>query len=60
MKTITNIIYSAFVLFAALILPRVAHAQRVEVFNAKDRLADAQFTSLFARTDFVNVHRWRQ
>jgi hypothetical protein len=46
MKTITNIIYSAFVLFAALILPRVAHAQRVEVFNAKDRLADAQFTSL--------------
>ena len=46
MKTITNVIYSAFVLFAALILPRVAHAQRVEVFNAKDRLADAQFTSL--------------
>ena len=34
------------VLFAALILPRIAHAQRVEVFNAKDRLADAQFTSL--------------
>jgi hypothetical protein len=46
MKTITNIIYPAFVLFAALILPGVAHAQRVEVFNAKDRLADAQFTSL--------------
>ena len=45
MKTTTNIIYPAFVLFAALIFPRVAHAQRVEVFNAKDRLADAQFTS---------------
>jgi hypothetical protein len=46
MKTITNIIYPAFVLLAALILPRVAHAQRVEVFKAKDHLADAQFTSL--------------
>jgi hypothetical protein len=46
MKTITNIIYPAFVLFAALILPRVAHAQRVEVFKVKDLLADAQFTSL--------------
>jgi hypothetical protein len=45
MKTITNIIYPGFVLFAALILPRVAHAQRVEVFKAKDQLADAQFTS---------------
>ena len=46
MKTITNIIYPAFVLFAALILPRVALAQRVEVFKVKDLLADAQFTSL--------------
>jgi hypothetical protein len=46
MKTITNIIYPAFVLFAALILPGVAHAQRVEVFKVKDQLADAQFTSL--------------
>jgi hypothetical protein len=46
MKTTTNIIYPAFVLFAALILPRIAHAQRVEVFKAKDQLADAQFTSL--------------
>jgi hypothetical protein len=46
MKTITNIIYPAFVLLAALILPRVAHAQRVEVFKANDHLADAQFTSL--------------
>jgi hypothetical protein len=57
MKTTTNIIYPAFVLFAALILPRVAHAQRVEVFNAKDRLADAQFTSFDStgciRTDVV-------
>jgi len=45
MKTITNIIYPAFVLFAALISPTAAHAQRVEVFKSKDLLADAQFTS---------------
>jgi hypothetical protein len=46
MRQLIHLKLGTLVLFAALILPKVAHAQRVEVFKLKDLLADAQFTSL--------------
>jgi hypothetical protein len=57
MKQLIHLKLGTLVLFAALILPTVAHAQRVEVFKLKDQLADAQFTSFDStgciRTDVV-------
>jgi len=45
MKQLIHLKLGTLVLFAALILPTVAHAQRVEVFKLKDQAADAQFMS---------------
>jgi hypothetical protein len=45
MKQLIHLKLGTLVIFAALILPTVAHAQRVEVFKLKDQVADAQFMS---------------